>query len=65
MPPELVAGKTVAKVAVPQEAANSEIGFLETVATIDEGKLKDQYFNFVLFEAVCYYLYLLVFNKIC
>jgi len=37
IPPELIPGETVARIRVPQKAANSEIGFLETVVKINEG----------------------------
>ena len=37
MPPELVEGETVAKVTVPAESANSEVGFSSTVIQVDEG----------------------------
>lgn len=43
MPPRLAVGKTVAKVTVPPEAANSLVGFTESVLTVqevDDGKGK-------------------------
>ena len=35
--PELVEGKSVAMVTVPQEAANSQVGFDATVASLTDG----------------------------
>ena len=37
MAPELVEGMSVATVTVPQEAANSQVGFHSTVASLTDG----------------------------
>ena len=38
MPPELIPGRTSATVSVPEAAANSEVGFLQKMFIVDEGK---------------------------
>lgn len=38
MPPQFKAGQTESKIQVPAIAANSKVGFKETMASVDEGK---------------------------
>ena len=37
-PPEIIPEESVAKVMVPMEAANTRIGFLDSVISVNEGK---------------------------
>ena len=37
-PPKFMASQTEVKVTVPEIAANSKVGFQETVANVNEGK---------------------------
>ena len=41
MPPELVAASRVTRIVVPAPAANSQVGFMYTVLTIDESEYHD------------------------
>ena len=36
-PPEIIQGQSVAKIEVPAEAANSVVGFENTLITVNEG----------------------------